>query len=169
MLQTDRMRGEGEGETQELTERTRYTQTFTADCSLLSYVQLKISHLDEPADPAEAAPVEDGYNVMLELRGPDGTLMSTKTIVGALLREADTYNLALDGDLYLEPGETYELTICANKTAAHGLKLLTHGAEPDSALSLNGVQTGDSLCYRIYGLDEERPLTYEEVRAKYDR
>ena len=149
VLQTDQMRGEGEDETLELTGQTRYTQTFTADCDLLSYIQLKTSHLSDPEEPE---PVDEAYSIILELRGPDGTLMSRKTIMGAVLQNADVYNVTFDGDLYLEPGKTYELTVYANKTTEQGLKLLTHGEESGSALYLNGVKTGESLCYRIYGV-----------------
>lgn len=148
VLQTDQMRGEGEEETQELTELTRYTQYFTADCDLFSYIQLQTSHRNDP-DKLET---DDDYSVIMELRGPDGMLMSRKTIMGAVLQNADAYNVTFDGDLYLEQGETYELTLYANKTAEQGLKLLTHGEEPGSALYLNGAETGESLCYRIYGV-----------------
>lgn len=151
VLQTDKMRGEGEGETRELTEQTRYTQTFTADCDLLSYIQLKTSHLSDPEEPE---PADNDYSVILELSAPDGTLMSKKTIMASVLQNSDVYNAAFDGDLYLNQGETYELTIYANKTTAQGLKLLTHGEESGSVLYLNGVKTGESLCYRVYGINE---------------
>ena len=153
VLQTDQMRGEGEGETQEITEQTRYTQTFTAGCDLLSYIQLKVSHRSDPEELA----TDEEYNVILELRGPDGALMSRKTIMGATLQNpaVGAYDVVFDGDLYMEQGETYEVTLYANKTAEQGLKLLTHGEEPDSVLYLNGAETGESLCYRIYGVSGE--------------
>lgn len=160
VLQTDRMRGEGENETTELTEQTRYTQTFTAECDLLSYIQLKISYR---SDPEEAVLKDDEYNVILELRSPDGTLMSRKTIMGSVLQNANEYKLAFDGDLFLEQGKIYELTIYPNKTSEYGLKLLTHGEEADSALYLNGVKTGESLCYRVYG------VTGEDIKQRKER
>jgi len=152
VLQTDRMCGEGEGETQDLTEQTRYTQLFTADCDLLSYIQLKTSHRNDPEEPC---PADDAYSVVLELLDPSGNLMSRKTIMGATLKNSDVYNVTFDGNLYLEPGKTYELTLYANKTTEQGLKLLTHGEETGSKLYLNGAETGESLCYRIYGIDED--------------
>lgn len=83
--------------------------------------------------------------MILELRDPAGALMSRKTIMGAVLQNAEIYNVTFDGDLYMEQGETYELTIYANKTTERGLRLLTHGETSDSVLYLNGEETREPV------------------------
>lgn len=149
VLRSDRMRGEGEGETQEITEQTLYTQYFTADCDLLSFIQLGISHRNDTEASAQKDSDYD-YNIILELRDSGGEIIGRKTILGATLLTAMWYNIEFN--VPVQSGETYELTVYANKTAEQGLQLLTHGAERDSALFLNGMRTGESLSYRIYGV-----------------
>lgn len=151
-LKTDQMRGEGEGTTRCISDEECYVQTFQAECRMLSSIQIQASE-------QEGLPTaEDDYTVIFELQDSAGNLIGRKKVVGALLQNAGTYRIVMDGDIYLDEGKTYRLFIFADRASENGLKLMTHGADEahDSILYVNGRKTDDSLCYRIYGLDEEQ-------------
>lgn len=151
-LKTDQMRGEGERETDCISDSEVYMQTFTADCEMLSYIQVKAKGQD--GTPA----AEDDSDVIFELKDPDGNIIGRKKVMETLLQNAGIYNLAMDGDIYLQKGKVYSLCIFAGQPSQNGLKLMTHRADEanGSILYRNGKKTADSLCFRIYGLDSEQ-------------
>lgn len=152
-LKTDQMRGEGEGKTPCISKTTPYVQTFQAACSMLSYIRLRM-----PGQ--EAGPKEDtDRTIFFELQDPQGNTLAMKTVSEQLLQTSSVYDLVMDQDIWFQKGNIYKLVIYADTDAGHGLELPTHGEDQadGSILYINGKNTGASLCYCIYGLEEGQP------------